>query len=117
MPVSSLKSYLNPAYRRRFSRRLVDFIRQEKIELLYLLNYAPYLLNYVKILDILKVCTEIGGSPDPRPIGLFDRGVRLPPKHLAKAWYRKYVRLNYRSADLVVCISTAAREVALKPTG
>lgn len=113
MPVSSLKSHFNSVYRRRFSRRLADFIRQEKIELLYLLDNAPYLLNYVKNLDILKVCTEIGGSPDPRPIGLFDRGVRLHPKHLAKAWYRKYVRLNYRSADLVICISKAARGTAL----
>ena len=117
MPVSSVKTHINPLYRRRFSRQLAEFIEHEQIEVLYLLNNAAYLLNYFRESGIFKACAEIGGSPDPKPIRLFEKGVRLHPKSLAKAWYRKYVRLNYQSADLVVCISEAARGSALYTYG
>lgn len=74
MPVASVKAHFNPGSRRRYSRLLAEFIERENIELLYLLNSVPCLLNYVKNLSIPKVCAQIAVSPDLRPIGLFDRG-------------------------------------------
>lgn len=113
MPSASVKTHFNPRSRRRYSRLLAEFIERENIELLYLLHDAAYLLIYVTNLGIPKVCSQIAGSPNPEPIRLFDHGVRLHPRHLIKAWYRKYVRLNHRRADLVVCLSGAARDTAL----
>jgi glycosyltransferase involved in cell wall biosynthesis len=117
MPVSSVKRHFDPRYRHRYSVEIADFVKREQIDVLYLLDNAPYLLNYVKNLDLLRVCTQIGGAPNPKPIRLFEKGIEVNPKVVAKAWYRKYVRLNYRKADLVVCLSEAARETALHTYG
>ena len=114
MPISGVKQHFNPFYRRRFSRRLADFIRDENIDVLHLGHGGPYILNYLKNSKVLKVCVQQGATPEFKPIGLFDGGIRLHPKNLLKAWYRKYVRLNYKRADLVVCIGDAAREAAIR---
>ena len=117
MPIASVKTHINPRYRKRYAKSINELAEKENIDVLYLLDNAPYLLNYTKNLKIMRACTQIGGSPDPQPIKLFQRGIKLHPKSIANAWYRKYVRLNYSSADLVVCLSDAARETALHTYG
>ena len=114
MPVPGVKQHFNPLYRRRFARQLSNFIKDESIDVLHLGQGGTYILNYLKNSDILKVCVQLGATPDFRPIGLFDGGVRLHPKYLLKSWYRKYVRLSYKRADLVLCISDAASEAAIR---
>lgn len=114
MPVQGAKHHFNPLYRRRMSRQLSKFMRDESIDILHLGQGGPYVLNYLKNSSVLKVCVQQGATPDFKPVGLFDGGVRLHPKHLMKAWYRKYVRLNYKRADLVLCIGDAAREAAIR---
>ncbi|MCH7972154.1 MAG: glycosyltransferase family 4 protein, partial [Chloroflexi bacterium] len=114
MPVPGVKHHFNPFYRRRMSRQLSDFVRTESIDVLHLGQRGPYVLNYLKKSNVLKVCVQQGATPDFKPVGLFDGGFRLHPKHLMKAWYRKYVRLNYKRADLVLCIGDAAREAAIR---
>ena len=117
MPISGVKQHFNPFYRRRMSRRLSRFIRDEGIDVLHLGHGGPYVLNYLKNSNVLKVSVQQGAFRDLKPIGLFDGGVRLRPKQLMKAWYRKYVRLNFNRADLVVCLSGAALETAIHTYG
>ena len=117
MPVSGLKQHFNPIYRRKYSRHLSDFISREKIDVIHLGHGGPFILNYLKSSRVLKVCVQQGATPEFKPIGLFDSGFTLNPKKLLKYWYRKYVRLNYKRADLVVCIGVAAREAALRTFG
>ncbi len=117
MPANSVKKHFNPLYRRRHSKLLADFVDREQVDTLYLFNNGGYLLHYIRKLNIFKICTQIAGEPDPQPIKMFHRGFTLHPKSLLKAWYRKYVRLNYSGADLVVCGSNAARELALRTYG
>ncbi len=114
MPASGVKQHFNPFYRRRFSRHIQKFIEDEGIDVLHLGHGGPYVLNYLKSSKILKVCVQQGATPEFKPIGLFDAGVRLHPTSLLKAWYRKYVRLNYKRADLVLCIGNAARDAAIR---
>ena len=114
MPVSGVKQHFNPFYRRRFARRLSNFIKDENIDVLHLGQGGNYILNYLNNSGILKVCVQQGATPDFKPIGLFDGGVRLHPKDLLKSWYRKYVRLSYKRADLVLCVSEAAGEAAIR---
>jgi len=78
---------------------------------------GTYLLQYLNSVDVFKVCTQIAGEPHPQPLKMFHRGLTMHPKSLLKAWYRKYVRLNYSEANLVVCGSNAAREMALHTYG
>jgi glycosyltransferase involved in cell wall biosynthesis len=117
MPAPGLKQHFNPVYRRKHSRKLADFIRREKIDVVHLGHGGAFVLNYLKSSDVLKVCVQQGATPEFKPIGLFDSGFTLNPKKLLKYWYRKYVRLNYKSADLVVCIGVAARQAALRTFG
>ena len=73
-----------------------------------------YILNYVKNSTVLKVCQQDAGVPDVKEMAIFDKGVSINPKKLLKKWYRKYVLWNYKRADLVLCLSNAAREFAIK---
>jgi len=109
MPVSGVKQHFNPLYRRRFSRSLTSLIEDEGIEILHLGNGGPYILNYLKKSKILKVAVQSSSTPDFEPLALFDSGIRYHPKSVLKAWYRKYVRLNYRIADLVFSTGGAQR--------
>ena len=117
MPISGVKQHFDPFYRRRFSRQLSDFIRNENIDVLHLGHNGSYVLNYLKSSTVLKVCVQPGATPQFKPIGLFDGGVSLNPKNLLKAWYRKYVRLNYKRADIVICNGEATREAAIRTFG
>ncbi|MCH8230396.1 MAG: glycosyltransferase family 4 protein, partial [Chloroflexi bacterium] len=114
MPVSGVKQHINPFYRRRMSRQLAKFIEDERIDVLHLGEGGQYILDYLKKSNVLKVCVLQSSTPEFKPIGLFDGGVRLHPKNLMKAWYRKYVRLNYKRADLVLCNGEAALEAAIR---
>ena len=114
MPIPGLKQHLNPFYRRRFSRQLVEFIEREGIDVIHLGHGGLFVLNYLKSSAVLKVSVQQGATPEFKPIGMFDGGFTLHPKKLLKAWYRKYVRLNYKRSDLVICIGEAAREAALR---
>jgi len=114
MPVVGVKQYFNPFYRRRSSRFLKKFIEDEGIDVFHLGQRGAYVLDYLKKSNVLKVCVQQGATPGFKRIGLFDGGFHLRPKSLLKAWYRKYVLQNYRRADLVVCIGSAAREAAIR---
>ncbi len=114
MPASGLKHHFNPFYRRKFSRHLNDFISKEKIDVVHLGHGGPFILNYLKSSKVLKVCVQQGATPEFKRIGLFDSGFGIQPKKILKNWYRKYVRLNYKRADLVICIGIAAREAAIR---
>ena len=114
MPISGVKQHLNPFYRRRFSRQLAKLIRDENIDILHLGQRGSYILNYVEDVDVLKSCVQQGASPDFKKIGLFDGGFRPSPTYILKSWYRKYVVLNYKRADVVICNSDATRTAAIK---
>ena len=117
MPISGVKQHLNPFYRRRFSRHLADLIEGEGIEVLHLGSNGTYILHYLKSSKILKVTTQASSAPDFKPVAFFDAGIRFHPKSILKAWYRKYVRLNYRSSDLVFSPGDAAREATIRTYG
>jgi len=114
MPISGVKQHFNPLYRRRFSRVLSNFLETENIDVIHLGQGAPYILNYLKKSKVLKVCVQQGATPDFKPTELFNNGVSLSPVALIKAWYRKYVRLNYKRADLVVCVGEAAHTASIR---
>jgi len=117
MPINSVKAHFNPRYRKQHSTSLAEFISKEHIDILYMFHNGTYLLQYLNSVDVFKVCTQIAGEPHPQPLKMFHRGLTMHPKSLLKAWYRKYVRLNYSEANLVVCGSNAAREMALHTYG
>lgn len=112
MPVSGVKQHMNPFYRRRFSRHIKKLIADENIDVLHLGQSGSYVLNYLKDVNILKACVQQAATPDFKKVGLFDGGVNFRPKALLKAWYRKYVRLNYKRCELVICLSNAAKIAA-----
>ena len=114
MPISGVKQHLNPFYRRRFSRRLASLIEDMEIEVLHLGHGGPYIFNYLKSSNILKVTVQSSSTPGFKPIALFDAGIRFHPKSVLKALYRKYVRLNYRTADLVFSPGDAAHEATIR---
>jgi len=113
MPKHGLKNHFNFVYRRRYSKKLNELINDEGIEVLHLGQREAYVLNYVKDSPILKVCQQDAGVPDPKVMSVFDKGFSLHPKKLLKKWYRKYVLWNYKRADLVLCLSKAARKFAI----
>jgi len=117
MPISGVKQHLNPFYRRRFSRRLASLIEDMEIEVLHLGHGGPYIFNYLKSSKILKVTVQLSSTPSFEPVAFFDSGIRFHPKSVLKAWYRKYVRLNYRTADLVFSPGDAAHEATLRTFG
>ena len=114
MPISGVKQHLNPLYRRRLSKQLGKFITDEKIDILHLGHGGPYIFNYVKRVNVLKSCVQQGATPEFKKTKLFDGGFRPSPVHIIKSWYRKYVRLNYKRAEVVICLSDAARTAAIR---
>lgn len=114
MPKPGVAKHFNPIYRRRFAKKLIELIKQENIDVLHLGQREAYILNYVKKSRVLKVCHQDGGFPEPKLMSIFDKGFSAHPKKLVKKWYRKYVLWNYKRADLVMCLSHAAREYAIK---
>ena len=117
MPISGVKQHFNPFYRRRFSRRLASLIEDEAIDILHLGHGANYIINYVKNLDILKVTVQSASHPGFEPVAFFHEGIRFHPKSVLKAWYRKYVQLNYKTADLVFSPGDAAGEATIRAYG
>jgi len=113
MPLPGLKNHANFIYRRKFSRKLSEFIKTEKIEVVHLGQRASYILNYIKTKSVLKVCTQGGGTPNPKPLRML-KTFTINPKTLLKLWYRKYVLWNYKRADLVICPSDPARQTAIR---
>ena len=114
MPKPGIAKHFNPSYRRRFSKKLIQLIDIEGIDVLHLGQREAYILNYVKKSPILKVCQQDAGVPVPKAMTIFDKGVGFHPKKLLKSWYRKYVLWNYKRADLVMCLSHAARKYAIE---
>ena len=112
MPLSGFKHHISFLYRRKFSRQLAELIEAEHIDLLHLGSRANYVLNYLKTQSILKVCTQGGGTPDPKPLKMLNSWI-FNPKNLLKRWYYKYVTWNFKHADLVVCPSETARQTAI----
>ncbi|MEC9293736.1 MAG: glycosyltransferase family 4 protein [Chloroflexota bacterium] len=114
MPKPGVAKHFNPFYRRRFSKKLIELIDTEGIDVLHVAQREAYIFNYVKGSGILKVTQQDAGMPDAKLMGIFDKGVSVNPKKVLKKWYRKYVLWNYKRADLVLCLSNAAREFAIK---
>jgi glycosyltransferase involved in cell wall biosynthesis len=114
MPVSGVKQHFNPFYRRRFSRQLTKLIHDEGIDIFHLGHGGPYVFNYVKNLNVLKVTVQSGSTPGFEPLKLFPFGIKLHPRDFLKAWYRKYVRLDYTTADLVFSPGDAAHEATIR---
>ena len=114
MPKPGVLKHFNPIYRRRFARKLTELIGKEEIDVLHLGQREVHILNYVKKSRVLKVCHQDAGFPDPKLMSIFDKGLSLHPKKLLKKWYRKYVLWNYKRADLVLCLSKAARKYAIE---
>jgi len=117
MPVSGVKQHFNPFYRRRFSRRLVTLIEDEGIEVLHLGHGASYIINYLKNSNVFKVTVQSASTPGFAPVALFPNGIQFHPKTILKAWYRKYVRLDYTTADLVFSPGDAAHEATIRTYG
>jgi len=113
MPRPGLAKHFNFFYRREFSKKLNELIDTEGIDVLHLGQREAYVLNYVKKSPILKVCQQDAGIPDPKVMTVFDKGFSFHPNKLLKKWYRKYVLWNYKRADLVLCLSEAARKFAI----
>ena len=113
MPISGVKQHLNPLYRRKFSKYLSRFINDENIDIIHLGHRGSYIFNYVKQVDVLKSCVQQAATPEFKKIGLFDGGFRFDPVYIIKAWYRKYVRFNYKRAEVVICLSDAVRTAAI----
>lgn len=61
MPKPGVVKHFNPIYRRRFSRKLVELISKEGIDVLHLGQREAYILNYVKKFRVLKGCHQNGG--------------------------------------------------------
>jgi glycosyltransferase involved in cell wall biosynthesis len=114
MPISSVKQHLNPLYRRKFSKYLSQFINDENIDIIHLGYRGSYIFNYLKKVDVLKSCVQQAATPEFKKIKLFDGGFRFNPVYIIKAWYRKYVRFNYKRAEVVICLSDAARTAAIR---
>ena len=114
MPRPGVMNHFNPIYRRRFSKKLIQLIDDERIGVLHVAQREAYVLNYVKSSGILKVCQQDAGTPDNKVMAVFDKGFSLYPKTVLKKWYRKYVLWNYKRADLVLCLSKAARKFAIE---
>jgi hypothetical protein len=100
-PIGSWKTHLNPLSRRKYSRKLAEFIEDEKIEVVHTFFRASYLFSYLRGTRVLKVAEQLHASPDPRPLRMFDNGFNVKPRALLNAWYRRYVRFNFSAADLV----------------
>jgi glycosyltransferase involved in cell wall biosynthesis len=100
-PIGSWKTHLNPLSRRKYSRKLAEFIEDEKIEVVHTFFRASYLFSYLRGTRVLKVAEQVYASPDPRPLRMFDNGFNVKPRALLNAWYRRYVRFNFSAADLV----------------
>lgn len=101
-PISSRRTHLNPFYRRKYSRIVGEFLESNRISIVHMFPRATYLMHYIASQNVSKVVEQLYASPNPKPLGLFDGGFSLNPRALASAWYRKYVRLNYKPADLVI---------------
>jgi len=114
MPKPGVLKHFNPIYRWRFTKKMAALIDKEGIDVLHLGQREAYILNYVKNSPVLKVCQQDAGAPDAKLMTIFDKGLTVSPKQLLKKWYRKYVLWNYKRADLVLCLSNAAREYAIK---
>tara|TARA_B100000686_G_scaffold349701_1_gene443704 strand:+ start:369 stop:1586 length:1218 start_codon:yes stop_codon:yes gene_type:complete len=118
MPMPGVKNHFNPIYRRRFSKKLIQLIDDEGIDVLHVSEREAYILNYVKSSGILKVCQQDAGTPDNsvtlKGMAVFDKGLSIHPKTVLKKWYRKYVLWNYKRADLVLCLSKTARKFAIE---
>ena len=116
-PISSLKTHLNPIYRRRYSKILARYLRAEQIDVVHLFPRATYVLHYLEGINVFKVAQQPYSSPDLRPIRLFENGFSLRPRNLLNAWYRKYVRFSYSRADLVSGIGNSHRAASTKVFG
>lgn len=114
MPISGVKQHLNPFYRRRFSKQIAKFIAEENIDILHLGFRGAYILNYVKNVNVLKSCVQVSATREFKKIRLFDGGFRPHPVYIIKSWYRKYVRFNFKRAEVVICNSGAARTAAIR---
>ncbi|MEC9293669.1 MAG: glycosyltransferase family 4 protein [Chloroflexota bacterium] len=112
MPLPGFKHHASFLYRRKFSKQLAELIEAEKIDVLHLGSRANYVLNYLKTQSILKVCTQGGGTPNPKPLKMLNSWI-FNPKSLLKQWYYKYVTWNFKYADLVLCPSETARQSAI----
>ena len=110
-PIGSWKTHLNPLSRRKYSRKLAEFIEDEKIEVVHTFFRASYVFNYLKSTRVLKVAEQVYASSSPKPLRMFENGFKIAPRYLLSAWYRRYVRFNFSAADLVTTNGQAQKNV------
>jgi glycosyltransferase involved in cell wall biosynthesis len=110
-PAAGPRAHWRRKERREISDQLAKLANEAEISILHLED--PYLMDYVGAVHAKKVLSQYAATPEPRRLGIFDNGFSLRPRRIIGGWYRKYVRLNYRQANLVICNSDAAMQDAL----
>jgi glycosyltransferase involved in cell wall biosynthesis len=94
-----------------------EFLSNENISVVHMFPRAAYLMHYINSDNVFKVVEQSYGSPNLKRIGIFDGGFSLSPRALVAGWYRKYVRLNCRLADLVITSGEGQRQASIKVFG